>query len=113
MAWRAASMEAFSPGGRRGAHHGVAHAQHDGADVGEIAIDQARRGDDVADALHRLAQDIVGDAEGFEETGAARDQFEQPVVGNGDDGIDSAADFGQSAIGLLHAPRPFKARTAW
>ena len=56
--------------GRRGAHHGVAHAQHDGADVGEVAIDQARRGDDVADALHGLAQNVVGDAERFEEAGA-------------------------------------------
>ena len=41
---------------------GVAHAQHDGTNIGEVAIDQARGGDDVADALNRLAQDVVGDA---------------------------------------------------
>ena len=92
MAWRAASMEAFSPLRRRGAHHRVAHAQHDGADVGEVAIDQAGRGDDVADALHGLAQNVVGDAERFEEAGAAGNQFEQTVVGNGDDGVHRAAE---------------------
>ena len=63
--------------GRRGAHHRVAHADHDAADVGEIAIDQAGRGDDVADALHRLAQNVVGDAERFEEAGALGNQVEQ------------------------------------
>ena len=63
---------------RRGcAHHRVAHAEHDGADIGEVAIDQARRGDNVADALHGLAQNIVGDAKRFKETGAFGDQVQQ------------------------------------
>ena len=75
----------------------------------KVAIDQAGRRDDVADSLHGLAQNIVGDAEGFKEAGAARDQFEQTVVGNGDHGVDGAADFRESAIGLLHAARSLEA----
>ena len=45
---------------------------HDGLHVGEVAVDDAGNGDDVADALHGLAQDVVGDAEGFEEAGVLR-----------------------------------------
>ena len=69
-------MDGVLTGGGRGSHHRVAHAEHDGTDVGEIAVDETGRGDDVADALHGLAQNIVGGAEGFKEAGAARDEFE-------------------------------------
>ncbi len=67
IAFCAALTAAFSPRRRSGSHHRVAHAGHDRADIGEIAIHQARRGDDVADALHGLAQHVVGDAERFKE----------------------------------------------
>src|SRR5258707_14854955 len=54
---------------------------HDGLHVGEIAIDDAGHGDDVRDALHGLAQNIVGNAEGVEETGAALDGFIKRSLG--------------------------------
>src|SRR6185437_17074989 len=50
---------AFAGGGGR-AHHRVAHAGHDGLHVGKVAVDDAGNGNDVGNALHRLAQDIVG-----------------------------------------------------
>ncbi|HEV2615718.1 MAG TPA: hypothetical protein VGU63_03805, partial [Candidatus Acidoferrales bacterium] len=46
---------------------------HDGSHVGEIAIDDAGNRDDIADALHRLAQNIVRDAERLEEARAMLD----------------------------------------
>ena len=42
-----------------GAHQRKAHALHDGADVGEIDVDKAGDGDQVGDALDRLAQHVV------------------------------------------------------
>ena len=108
MAFCAAATQAFSPRAEDGAHHGVAHAGHDAAHVGEIAIDQTRRVDDVADALHGLPQDIVGHAERVHETGALGSQFQQLIVGNGDDGIDDARQFRQALLGLLAALGPFE-----
>jgi hypothetical protein len=108
MAWRAASTAAFSPRPSGGAHHGVAHAEHGGLHVGEIAVDDAGRVDDVADALHGLAQQIVGQLEGFEEAGAARHQRQQPVVGNGDDGVHGGGQLGQAMVGQAHAARAFE-----
>src|SRR5437763_644733 len=70
--------------GRCRSEHGVTHAGHGGPDVGEIAINQARGYDDVADALHRLAKHVVGEAERIEEAGAPRDQPQQTIVGNCD-----------------------------
>ena len=58
--------------GRSRAHHGVAHAAHNGANVGEIAIDQARRRHDVANALHALAQHVIGNPERVKKAGAFR-----------------------------------------
>src|SRR5690606_1192728 len=48
---------------RAGAHHRQAHLGHDGADVGEVDVDQARAHDQVGDALHRALQHVVGGAE--------------------------------------------------
>ena len=42
--------------------------------VGEVDVDLARHGDQIADALHRLAQHVVGDAEGVGERRAALDE---------------------------------------
>ena len=95
------------------AHHGVAHADHGGLDVGEVAIDQAGRDDDVADALHGLAEQIVGDLEGLEEAGAFGDEFQQAVIGNGDDGIDGAREAAEALLGHAHAARGLRSRRAW
>src|ERR1700675_1665976 len=77
---------AIRSGGDGGAHHRVALAVHDGFHVGEVAVDDAGDGDDVGDALNGLAEDVVGDAEGVEETGAAFDSVHQALVRDYDDG---------------------------
>jgi hypothetical protein len=82
--------------------------EHDGAHVGEVAVDEARCGDDIADALHALAQDVVGHAEGFEEAGLRWDEIHEPVIGNGDDRIHGGVQFGEALFGLAHAARPFE-----
>ena len=58
---------ALGPASGRRAHDRVSHARHDRLHVGKVAIDDAGDRDDVGDALHALAQNVVGDAEGFEE----------------------------------------------
>ena len=97
----------------RRAHHGVAHADHGGLDIREVAIDQARRDDDVADALHRLPQQIVGHLEGFEEAGAARHQRQQPVVGNRDHGIDGRREAAQARPRPAACAARLRSRRAW
>src|SRR5205823_1479666 len=62
---------AILAGGDGGAHDGVTLAVHDGFYVGEIAIDDAGDSDDVGNALDGLAKNVVSDAEGVEEAGAA------------------------------------------
>src|SRR5260370_42311666 len=61
---------AVRAGGDGSAHHGVALAVHDCFYIGKVAVDDAGHGDDVRDALHSLAKDVVGNAEGVEEAGA-------------------------------------------
>ena len=41
--------------GDAGTHERHTHTGHDGLDVGKVDVDLARNGDQVADALHRLA----------------------------------------------------------
>ena len=59
-------------------------------------------------ALHGLAQDVVGDAERLEEARALLDAFHQALVGDHDDGVDAADQFGQRLLGLLHAALAFE-----
>ena len=61
-----------------------ARAPDDGAHVGEVEVDQARQGDQVADALHALAQQVVADLEGLDHAGAALEDRHQAVVGDDD-----------------------------
>src|SRR5690606_1694645 len=70
--------------GAAGAHHRQAHLGHDGADVGEVDIDQAGAHDQVGDALHRAEQHVVGGAEGLDHGGVAAEHGDQLLVGDGD-----------------------------
>src|SRR6267143_1810121 len=99
---------AVRAGGNSGPHHGVALAMHDGFHVGKVAVDNAWHGDDVRDALHRLAKDVVGDAEGVEEARAALDGVHQALVGDHDDGVNSADEFLKSLFRLHHAALAFE-----
>ena len=51
------------PARRRCAHDGITHSRHDGLHVSEVSVDDSRNRDDVGDALHTLAQDVIGNAE--------------------------------------------------
>src|SRR5205814_9428653 len=68
----------------------------------------AGHGDDVRDALHRLAKDVVRNAEGIEEARPTLDGVHQALVGDHDDGIDSADEFLKGLFGLHHAALAFK-----
>ena len=70
------------------AHERRAGLFHDGAHVGEVEVDEPGHGDEVADALHALAQDVVGVAERFDDRGGALDDLQQTVVGDDDDRVD-------------------------
>ncbi len=95
----------------RRAHHRVAHAGHGGLHVGKVAVDDAGDGDDVADALHALAQHVVGDAETLKEAGVLG-HGQQLLVGDHDHGVDALEQLFQAALGLLQAALAFKAQTA-
>src|ERR1041385_2888103 len=101
---------AVRTGGDGGAHDGISLTAHDGFYVSEIAIDNARHSNDVRDALDGLAQNIVGDAEGVEETGAAFDRFHQPLVGNYDYRVNGANQILQSLFGLQHTTFAFECK---
>ena len=87
-----------------GAHHRLAHALHDRAHVGEVEVDLAGHGDDVADALHGLAQDVVRHPERLRDRRVAGHRLQQAVVGDGDHGVDALAELGEAVHGLGHAP---------
>ena len=104
---------AIRAGGDGGAHDGVALPLHDGADVGEVAVDDAGHRDDVADALHGLAQDVVRDAKRLEEAGSRFHGFQQPLVGNHDDRVDAADQLRESACSACCCAACLRTRTAW
>ncbi len=101
---------AIRTGGDCGTHDGVALARHDGFDVRKIAIDDAGDGDDVRDALHRLAENVVGDAESVEEAGSALDGFHETFVGDDDDSVHGADQILKSLFGLQHAALALKGK---
>ena len=57
--------------------------------------------------MHALAQDVVGDAEGFEEACILRDG-QQLLVGDDDGGVDRFHQLGDAALRLLHAAFAFE-----
>ncbi len=90
-------------------HHRVPHTRHDGLHIGEVAVDDAGNGDDVRDALDRLAQNVVGDAERFEEAGVLG-YGEQLFVGDHDGRVHRADQLLQPAVGLALAALAFKVK---
>jgi hypothetical protein len=77
--------------GRADAHERGPGVGHDRAHVGEVEVDQAGDGDEVRDALHALAQDVVGLTEGVEDARAALDDGQQLLVRDDDQGVDVLA----------------------
>src|SRR5258706_3802939 len=99
---------AIRSGRHGGAHHGVTLSAHDRFHVGKVAVDDARHGNDVRNALHRLAQNIVGNTKRVEEARAAFDGFHQAFVRNHDNGVHRADQILQRLFGLHHAALAFK-----
>ena len=56
----------------------------------------------------REAQDIIRDPHGIGEVGVALDKLQQPVVGDGDQGVDMFGEVGDALLGDLAAPRPLE-----
>jgi hypothetical protein len=100
---------ALGAAGGGGAHHGISHAGHDRLHVGEVTVDDPRNRDDVRDALHALAQDVVGDAEGFKEAGVFGDG-EELLIGDDDGSVDRFHQLRDAALGLLHAALAFEGK---
>ena len=71
-----------------GAHHRLAHLAHDGADVGEVEIDQAFLDHQVGDAGDAGIEHLVGHREGVGESGLFVGDAEQILVGDDDQRVD-------------------------
>ncbi len=93
MACRAASTARILSAGATDPHECRSGVLHDRADVREVEIDETRHRDDVTDSLHALAQDVVHDPEGVEDGGVLLDDVSEPIVRDGDQGVDLALEF--------------------
>src|SRR5918992_1986757 len=101
---------------RHGVHRAVlaaAHADpeqrlarlgHDRPNVGEVEVDQPGQGDQVGDALHALAQHVVGHAERLDHRGLLVEHREQARVRDHDQRVDLAGELLHALAGLLAAP---------
>ena len=82
------------------AHEGRTGIAHDHLDVGEVGVDETRRGDEVGDALHALEQDLVGHLERVEHGGLVVRHREQSVVRDDDEGVDLLLEGLDAGLGL-------------
>ena len=83
-----------------GAHGGQSHAAHDGANVREIEVDETGHDDKAGDALHRLPKHLVRCLEGVAQGGAAIQNLQQSLIGNGDQGVCHVAQGAHALLGL-------------
>jgi hypothetical protein len=90
-------------GGLAGAHHRLAHFGHDRADVGEVEVDEARQDHEVGDRSNAGVEHLVGHAEGLGEGRPLVGDPEEILVGNDDQGVDVALQFGDAGVGQAHA----------
>jgi hypothetical protein len=87
----------------------VAGLGHDRPDVREVEVDEARQGYQVGDALHALAQHVVGDPERLHHRRLLVEYGEQPVVGDDDEGVDLLGQRVDALLGGGHPPRALEA----
>ena len=87
-----------------GAHQRGAAVLHDGADVGEVHVDDAGAGDEAGDALGGVEQDLVGLLERVLEGDALAHHGEEPLVGHHDHGVHVLPHLGDALLRLLHPP---------
>ncbi len=86
------------------AHHGGAHAFHDGLHIGEVQIDQARIHHQVGDRAHARFQHAIGQPEGVGHLDAGRDHLEQVLVGHDDQRVGHLAQGVDAVIGIGAPP---------
>ena len=104
-----ACCAASSAGGDADAHHGGTGVLHDGADVGEVEVDQTGDGDQVRDALDALAQRIVCNAEGVQHAGLLLHDLQQAVVRDDDQRVDLLGQQLDALLRLVAAQAAFEA----
>src|SRR5205814_7254101 len=75
------------------AHQRRAGVGHDGPDVGEVNVDNTRRGDEIGDAFDRLAEDLVTGGEGRSAGRILVDHGQEAVIRDDDEGVDLLPDF--------------------
>jgi hypothetical protein len=109
MAWRAASTARFSPLAPADPHEGRAGVLHDRPDVGEVEVDEPGDGDDVADPLNALAEDVVDDLERVEDARVLLDDVAKAVVRDRDEGVDLRLQLLGRPLGDELAAAPFEA----
>ena len=89
--------------GPAGAHHGLAHALHHRTHVGEIEVHMVVAGNDFVDSTSRFIKNVVGNTESFLHGRVRRNDFQQALVRNQDQGIDGILELLDAFHGLLHA----------
>ncbi|GJE43641.1 hypothetical protein AEGHOMDF_2820 [Methylobacterium soli] len=93
---------ALLAGSLAGAHHGLAHAAHDRADVGEVEVDQAFLDHQVGDAGDARVEHLVGHREGVREGRLLVGDPEQVLVRDHDQGVDGGLQLLDSGLGGAH-----------
>ena len=90
------------------AHDGIAHVEHDRADIGEIQVDQAMDINQVRDAPGGLMEDTIGQLEGVGEGGAGLSDPQERFVGDRQEGIAVGAQLLDAFLGPARALGAFE-----
>jgi hypothetical protein len=96
-------QRALVAGGLARPHHRLAHFAHDGADVGEVEVDQAFLDHQVGDAGDARVEHLVGHREGVGEGGLLVGDPEQVLVRDDQQRIDHLVQLGDAGLGGAHA----------
>ena len=108
MARWAASTARCSPARRPGPHQGHPHVLHDRLHVGEVEVHLAGDDDQVADPLHGLPEDVVGQPERLPRRDVAVDEGVEPLVRDRDERVDVLAQLGDPVLGVAELPPPLE-----
>ncbi len=93
-------------------HQRAARMRHDGLDIGEVEVDQTRRGNEIGNALNTGEQDLVRAAERVQHTDVTIRHRQQPVVRNDDERVNFITQGVDSRIRLGCPAAPFERERA-
>ena len=108
MAASACQDGALVARGFPGAHHGLAHLAHDGADVGEVEVDQTFLDHQICDAGDARVEHLIGHREGVGEGRALVGDPEQVLVRDADQRVDGLLQFVDAGFGHTGTAGPFE-----